>query len=377
MRFTLRDPEVLKKLSPLEVVAYLRTTGWTQQRSVEGKWSIWEKNGNEEILLPLHQEYADFALRMSELLRVLEHAEQRSRLEIYGDLLTTGTDLIRVRLVAPDLDDGSMGIEEYTGIARHAREMMLSAACAAVQTRAVLPARRPTQAMEYLKGVRIGPSEHGSYVMTIRSRVTPGLRKNEQMVLDLEEPFPRRVVGRLALALDALRRAADLSAINQDSQPFSDAIDDGVSANLCDAVAGLSGEREGQTRKVEISFTWSRSRPLVQEMPMQVLFQQGCLPFIAEAGRLLRENSPLEEYELLGPVVLLDRPEITGGGKIAVRGLIDDDLRKISMDLDAADYQAAIDAHKYGQNIRCYGTLRKVGGKFELQSVRSFRVEPD
>ncbi|MBF0628149.1 MAG: hypothetical protein HQL91_07995 [Magnetococcales bacterium] len=376
MKAMLRDSALMKELRPLEIAAYLRSTGWTQQSSSEGKWAVWVKDDEYEILLPLQREYRDFALRMSETLQLLEDVEQRSQLMIFNDLLTTGADVIRIRLVDPALADGSIPIDEHAKIAQQAREMMLSAACSTIQPKAVLPTRRPTQAMDYMKGVRIGQSERGSYILTIHSRVAPLLRSG-QGVLDVEEPFPRQVVGRLSIALHAMQRAAEQAAVSEDLQSFSDAISEGVSANLCDAVTGLAGGGDEHARRVDISFSWSRNRPLVQEMPTMVSFQEDRMPFIAEAGRLLRESSPLEDCDLQGPVVKLERHEGQEKGRVTILGFVDEKPRKISMLLEEQDYQVAIDAHKKEQTISCSGTLKKVGRGFELQAIRSLHADID
>lgn len=377
MKAMLRDAALMKELRPLEIAAYLRSTGWTQQSSSEGKWAVWVKDDEYEILLPLQREYRDFVLRMSETLQLLEQVEERSQLMIFNDLLTTGADVIRVRLIDPDLADGSMPIEEHAKIALQAREMMLSAACTTIQAKAVLPTRRPAQAMEYLKGVRIGQSERGSYILTIHSRVAPRLKVGQTESLDVDEPFPRQVVGRLSRALNAMQHAAEQAAVSANLQSFSDAITEGVSANLCDAVTGLAGGEDEHTRRVDISFSWSRNRPLVQQMPTMVSFQKDRMPFIAEAGRLLRESSPIEDCDLQGPVVKLERHEGQEKGRVTILGFVNEKPLKISMLLEEQDYQVAIDAHKNEQTISCSGTLKKVGRGFELQSIRSLHADID
>lgn len=374
MNTVFHDADFLKGLRPLEFASYLRSTGWTQQKSVSGKWAIWVKDDVYEILLPLRQEFRDFALRMNEALQLLEQVEGRSQLMIFNDLQITGIDVIRIRLVGQDLADGNLSIDENVKIAQQSRDMMLAAACAAIRPQAVWPARCPAQATDYLKGVRIGQSERGSYVLTIQSRVTPLLRP-VQALLDLEEPFPRQVVERLAYALDAMLRAAEQSSVTEDFQAFTDAIAEGVSANLCDAVVGLAGDNGERSRRVDIAFSWSRNRPVAQPMPLLVSFQADRIPFITEAARLLRASSPMKDFELQGLVVKLERQEGQEGGRVTILGFVEEKPRKISMWLDDHDYNIAIEAHRQLQTISCSGTLKKEGRGFELQSVHDLRAD--
>ena len=52
---------------------------------------------------------------------------------------------------------------------------MLAAACAAIEPRAVYAARKPERAMAYLRQIRLGPTEAGSFVVTVESPVAPRL----------------------------------------------------------------------------------------------------------------------------------------------------------------------------------------------------------
>lgn len=93
MIVTVRDPDILKTLEPLQVAAYLQTHGWHEQSRDDEKSSIWtrknEAGEDYEILLALKPEVSGFALRMYEVMETLEIAENRSQLEILADLITS------------------------------------------------------------------------------------------------------------------------------------------------------------------------------------------------------------------------------------------------------------------------------------------------
>ncbi len=93
MIVTVRDPDILKTLEPLQVAAYLQTHGWHEQSRDDDKSSIWtrknEAGEDYEILLALKPKISGFALRMYEVMETLEIAENRSQLEILADLITS------------------------------------------------------------------------------------------------------------------------------------------------------------------------------------------------------------------------------------------------------------------------------------------------
>jgi hypothetical protein len=94
MNARITDAATLSALRPLEVVAYLRSNGWTMSREKAGSWSMWlraNEEGDEfEVTVPLNHQFRDFAARMGDVLHVLETFEVRSQLQILRDLVVTG-----------------------------------------------------------------------------------------------------------------------------------------------------------------------------------------------------------------------------------------------------------------------------------------------
>jgi hypothetical protein len=64
-------------------------------------------------------------------------------------------------------------VQEGVEAVHHVRGLMMAAACTAVQPRAWFRSRKPAQAEQYLRQVRLGQTEQGSYVLTVQSRVPP------------------------------------------------------------------------------------------------------------------------------------------------------------------------------------------------------------
>ena len=103
VRVRITDGEALSEVAPESVRAYLADTGW-QMRSADedpyiarmgGKATVWwrhcpEEEGDYEVLAPSHQSYGDYAQRISELVRTLSIAEDRSELDVLVDLLAAG-----------------------------------------------------------------------------------------------------------------------------------------------------------------------------------------------------------------------------------------------------------------------------------------------
>ncbi len=366
MNIDIRDADAIRALRPLEVATYLRSRGWAHQQAASTKASVWTiATGKDEFeaVVPLDQAISDYALRMVEVLHTVSVVEGRSQAQIYADLLTTFADVVRIRIDDPELQDGTLPIEAYAQVAQKARDLLLAAACSATEHRAVWHTRKPWQAVEQVRKIRIGQTERGSYVVTVISRVSPALHVPSQVELfEAEEPFERRVIQTLASSLKSLDRAAENAALSGEFASFEESVEKGVSANLCDAVAGLWGDENGQ-RNLEFAFSWSPARPVEIATPSLVKFAADRIPLIREAARVMRDRAPVADFELDGAVVKLDRPMGQPIGKVTIVGQVDGKPKRIVLELGDPEYHLAVLAHDQEKTLRCVGSLIREGSK--------------
>ena len=84
-------------------------------------------------------------------------------------------DVLRVRAPEAD-DDGSFGIDRGVELVQHARDMLASAACAAFDPRRAYHLKKVQRAEDYMRHVRLGQTEHGSFVVTLLAPMPPAGR---------------------------------------------------------------------------------------------------------------------------------------------------------------------------------------------------------
>jgi hypothetical protein len=89
------DRELIQNISPTKIADYLHYKGWRKEKEVEGIASLWyRKNQNNEkiiLLLPLDNEFADFAIKIEELLSVVAKFEKRAEAEVLKALTKSWT----------------------------------------------------------------------------------------------------------------------------------------------------------------------------------------------------------------------------------------------------------------------------------------------
>jgi hypothetical protein len=373
MNVRITDSKVLESLQPLEVATYLRSAGWRLTGRIADAAFVW-KRSDETVVLPDNTEFADYARRIAELLDTLAQTEKRSELAILRDVSSSMSDIVRVQILSQVVADGSVALEEGVTIVESAKDLIFSAARAAVTPRAYFRSRAPGPAEDYMKKVRLGQTEQGSYVVTLVCPVSPELQASDLgRLADISEPFDRRVTRTLAGALTKSAAAAREAAIKQDMAPFTSAVREGVSANLCSALADIGESLEdGQ---IQISFSWARSRRPPDAISRTVV-PYDAIPVMREAARVLKETFTDEDFEVSGPVVRLESPDAASGGDVLIYAEVDT-MRRIRVHLEGPAYRQAVNAHEKGLEVHCRGSLQKEGRYFTLSNIHEFGVIDD
>lgn len=377
MKARITDEEAIAALSPLNVVGYLRAKGWERYSEATGRYSVWlnETYPDAEVVVPARRSASDFVSVFAAALSELATTEQRSQFDIIRDLLNSGFDLVRLAAKSESTSGGSIRIDEGIQLFEQAREILLASACATVKPRAVFHARKPQQANDYMEQARFGQTEHGSYVLTILSPVAPQLHEFSDTDLFPEEPFQRQVVRTLARSLGLAVEAAEQASMQGNFEPFQNAVSGGVSANLCEAIAGL--HKIGEAPELAVSVAWAQNRPTPTDTPSRVVVTRDVIPAISEAARIFRSRDTLEAYLVQGPVVKLERAEGAAEGKATIYAPVEDALRKVVVSLSPADYDRATVAHREFRPVRVVGNVKREGRSYHVYEPTGFDYAPE
>lgn len=367
MRTSIRDRSVLGAISLSDLTSYLTSRGW-RERARAGRWAtIWsarEDQGGPEMLLPTEEDVADYVQAMADALAVLERAEDRSQLEILVDVRTSNADVLRIPLSHGDAADATIRLHDGLRGLEFARDLVTAAACATHYPRKRFAGRRADEVEEYLRQVRLGQTEQGSYVVTVVSQV-PSLPPQAEMEFDgdpeINDPFARRTTKMLARSLSALSAAAEAAMTEGVECSFERAVPKGVSADLCEAVLGL--DAVGGHRGFKIGFKWAPTRPAPSDVCQSFEIPDSLMDRITEGRHFLEAEAPPRGEWVEGLVESLSRPEQADTGKVAVNAWFPEEsgFHKVHIDLDPGMYHEALMAHDSAKRIRCYGDLVREG----------------
>jgi hypothetical protein len=377
MKIRIEDTAALATLSWVDLKAYLDAENWQRNGTYAGKAAIYHKTDGggqtSEVLVPLRDDLADYAASMGRALATLARVEGRDEDVVFADLSAAGADVVRLR--APQADaEGTIALSHGVAIYREAENLMLAAACAAREPRRSYHARKIAEVRDFLDGVRLGQTERGSYVVTIRSPIAPALRRSEPRLslFDLgltDEPFPRAVTLKLAEALESVRGAVSQAIDNDRFDAFEAAVPRGVNANFCDALAQLSEHGAG----LEVSIAWARVRPTAGPA-RQFRFSRDIARVLQEAAVEFRKNEPKLDENVEGFVIHLDRPPERFDGHATLRVLLDGRPRRVRVTFEPHEYTQVLRAHDERVLVSLDGDIYPVGHRFELRNPRNLRL---
>ncbi len=375
MKTQILDAGALRAVPPAALAAYARGEGWAKTEAYRGHADIYVGEGRPEIVLPRTDRLADYASVVSRLIGIFGEVAEQDELSVYRDLVGADHDVVRVRAIGAD-DNGSVLLDQGVELVSQAREMLLAAACATTTTQPVYRAGANREAVEYMRQVRLGQTEHGSFVVTLMAPVLPML----QPVLDDswadfdDEPYGRRVTRRLVRALEASRDAAEKAHSGDGAPAFERAVGDGVSANLCDAVARLI-ERSSW---LEVSVSWARTRP-TPESRRRILFSKSDAGAFKEAARTFRAREPKPDIRLFGSVHKLTRGEHEIEGQVTFKVDMDGKIQSVGAVLDQNNYSIAISAHEARNPVIVHGDLERAGQRWRVTNatVRELTSDED
>ena len=324
-----------------------------------------------------------YASHIREMVHTISVAEERSEGQIIVEIARSDADVQYVR-TRPVGDSGTAPIEDGVRAFQSLHQWVLTNAVSVSSDRPCLvqPSRKPAQALDFMRSVRLGPTMEGSYILTVYIPIPPligqlAIEADGASFPEMEQPYERKVSLSLRRsASEAVDAADEVIRLGGGMKSFTQRVQHGVNANLCEALSGISG---GSPEPVDIDFSWAVSRPVEPSKPLVITANHRAV--LKEAAQELRAQTPAENVRVVGAVVRLHREGSTGPGEVSIAGIVEGDLndklRRVWFDLPDESYGVATQAHKQGSTVAVTGTLLRRGNRYQLHDPSDFYVIPD
>ena len=172
-----------------------------------------------------------------------------------------------------------------------------------------------------------------------------------------------------------MQEALERTQNNPSYQAFVNAVQSGVSANLCEALLRIY--ESGGERDIQVNLRWAYTLPTNEQQEEAFSFDSSYIPTLKEAAAVLRATDPYENYLLQGDVIGLRRDELLGMGRVTIKAKIADKDGQVLVDLEGEDYSEAVTAHERGALVSVRGRLRHTNARWMLENPQQFTILED
>jgi hypothetical protein len=365
--------EIVKRVQDIsgdQLQAYMKSKGWYEDGKIRSVATIWHRHDNEdaEVVLPFSY-IKDYRQRLREALSAVALFESREVLEVVGDVTRQFANVISVRVIHADTEDGTIPINDGVLLIAKAKELLLSAAMALNSKKRQFTGPSSKEARTYVDSLLLGQTEVGSYVVNVIAPLQ-GPQAAQTVGTD-QTPLAQAVTLSLVTGLEALEEASEQFEQGGDLQVFGPAVQKGASANMCDALLGFSGAQ--RNREFEIKIT-TPSGPMFSSEPKVFTFDADHIEALSRASGYYRDNYVLEDRTIIGFVKKLNRPKGEEAGTITVDTVVADVDRLVQIALSADNYHKAVLAHDRKSYVRCSGDIHVKSKSARLLNARDFSV---
>lgn len=358
-----------------QLQAYLQSRQWFEDGKIRSVATIWHRYQDEEAEVVLPFSYVkDFAARVSDALVAIASHENRGVPDVISDVKRLFSNVIAVRVVHADTEDGTIPISDGVLLISRAKDLLSAAAQAVYAKRKHFIGPTPKDARSYLDTLLLGQTEIGSYIVNvIAPNSAPFIADPAAAQLTTADALPlsQAITLNLLTGLEALVKASSTYEEFGDLKAFDDAVLAGASANLCDALLGFSGEKHNRTFEITVT---AAAGPVIESEPRTFEFKAKHVEVLEKVSGYYKDDYVLPNRTLTGHITKLVRPKDETAGTITLESILGDVERKVRVALRGDDYHLAVIAHDNAQMVRVDGDVHIRPKTAELLNPKNFGV---
>lgn len=378
--------ELGDKLTVSRVESLLRDHGWVRAEARKTGY-FWRRldpqsraHATNQVFVPLEgTERVDRRLR--EVLEVVADDWNVPAAAVEASYSDAFRDRLQFKVMAPEMERGEIPFTYAARLVSTLEEMLWSGARAAHTPLAAHPRSAVRAVDRFLGGLSLGQTQPGSFVFQVFSPLAGEMQLSslsDREIPEQDVPFERLAAIRLFDGMQAAQWLSMTPAQELEAPGLlENAIDQGLSANLCFALAEVSPDE--LPADFELQIAWASAR----RMPAQsarIRLESRQLQRLRHVGEALAKREPLPDFELTGRVDELRHVRtLGGGGRVVVTSAdLPGLLRTVQIDLDdEVAYLTALRAHAERREATFRGTLHLGGTRAMLVDAELLDVEAD
>lgn len=347
------------------ISSYLNDKNWICNNYSENM-NIWhrseEKYEDYEIIQPLNTDILGYKQRVFELIKTLSDFEKRESNFIFEDLKLYSFDIFKIRVIGDDLEKGYIGINDGVLLFEKTKLLINSILHSSISKKGYYTTPVSNRFDEYYNSLKFGQTEHGSYIINV---LAPHLIENSNQIDSFDNDLTANITNNFDRSLEALCNALENFDQNNNISIFKHAITQGVNANLCESLVGISGQ--DNKHAIEISI-----RSKLKNQNKVYKFEKNSIQKLKEVAEYLKGDFLIENYEVIGVITSLNQKYEEETGIINIKFKYEKTTKNIKIQLTPEEYLDAIKAHANKLTITIFGDLLINGKNTTLLNHNKF-----
>ena len=368
----------LNGITPASIEKYLSFTGWKRDTSFANhKLMVFQNNteGNLRIAVPATTAISDYIARVYDLILTLSSLTDCAENDIIASLKSAYTDRMQFRIIAESSKNGKIPLDYAARCIEGLKELVLYAACAEEKACPIC-VRTFNNAKVNLDKFQFEQTEIGSFIFNVGVQVAD--EDNEQLFLPEVNPQPyeppeHRIVKRIEKAIlqidDVAERRITMSNL------VKNAYEEGITANMCDAISMLKPEDGDIELETSIHYAEAITRAVIP--PTVRKFDNIHFALVDDISRRYKDCTLIEDVTLRGMINMLSKSASAaeeGENTVRLFTKIEGKSRAVTLHLSPENHTLACDAYRDDREVEVSGVIDKSGKYWFFSEVNSFRV---
>lgn len=368
----------LNGITPASIEKYLSFTGWKRDTSFANhKLMVFQNDteGNLRIAVPATTAISDYIARVYDLILTLSSLTDCAENDIIASLKSAYTDRMQYRIIAESSKNGKIPLDYAARCIEGLKELVLYAACAEEKACPVC-VRTFNNAKVNLDKFQFEQTEIGSFIFNVGVQVAD--EDNEQLFLPEVNPQPyeppeHRIVKRIEKAIlqidDVAERKITMSNL------VENAYEEGITANMCDAISMLKPEDGDIELETSIHYAEAITRAVIP--PTVRKFDNIHFALVDDISRRYKDCTLIEDVTLRGMINMLSKSASAaeeGENTVRLFTKIEGKSRAVTLHLSPENHTLACDAYRDDREVEVSGVIDKSGKYWFFSEVNSFRV---
>ena len=368
----------LNGITPASIEKYLSFTGWKRDTSFANpKLMVFQNDneGNLRIAVPATTAISDYITRVYDLILTLSSLTDCAENDIIASLKSAYTDRMQFRIIAESSKNGKIPLDYAARCIEGLKELVLYAACAEEKACPVC-VRTFNNAKVNLDKFQFEQTEIGSFIFNVGVQVAD--EDNEQLFLPEVNPQPyeppeHRIVKRIEKAIlqidDVAERRITMSNL------VKNAYEEGITANMCDAISMLKPEDGDIELETSIHYAEAITRAVIP--PTVRKFDNIHFALVDDISKRYKDCTLIEDVTLRGMINMLSKSASAveeGENTVRLFTKIEGKSRAVTLHLSPENHTLACDAYRDDREVEVSGVIDKSGKYWFFSEVNSFRV---